>query len=276
MTKLFLTDFDETLLNSDKTISQENRDAINRLLEAGHYIAFATGRPLNSAKRLIAMLDIPVHHCYLVCFQGSYIYDLENRKMISSVVMHHEKMLSLVNRLLNRGMYLHIFARDKFYCMEYNEFTRIYCEITKEEYEIIPDASALKDKEIYKVMAVSFGERRPLLALQEDIKKEKDFYFEHFFSGEFLYEFCERGQNKGAGLKELAKYLHIPIEQTVSAGDEENDISMIKAAGIGVAMCNARDEIKRQADVITERDNNHGGVAEIIYKYILGDENKNN
>ena len=62
------------------------------------------------------------------------------------------------------------------------------------------------------------------------------------------------------------------MEQTVAVGDEENDLSMILAAGIGVAMCNGKDIVKSQADVITTRDNNQGGVAETIHRFILGDE----
>ena len=76
------------------------------------------------------------------------------------------------------------------------------------------------------------------------------------------------GVSKGAAIRFLAEYLMIPMENTIAVGDAENDIPMIEAAGLGVAMKNASDEIKKYADYITERDNNQGGVGEVIQKYI--------
>ena len=63
----------------------------------------------------------------------------------------------------------------------------------------------------------------------------------------------------------------IPIANSVSAGDENNDISMIKSAGIGCAVANARPEVKAAADYVTERDNNQAAIAEIIKKFMMGD-----
>ena len=83
-----------------------------------------------------------------------------------------------------------------------------------------------------------------------------------------VLEFTKRGVDKGSALKELATFLDIRIEDTVAIGDEENDIPMIQAAGVGVAMFNASDDIKVSADEVTTVDNNCGGVAEIINKYV--------
>ena len=58
--------------------------------------------------------------------------------------------------------------------------------------------------------------------------------------------------------------LGIPIENTIAAGDEQNDISMIEAAGLGIAMINASEEVKAYADVVTKYDNDHDGLAELI------------
>ncbi|WP_275555602.1 HAD hydrolase family protein [Pseudoflavonifractor capillosus] len=70
-------------------------------------------------------------------------------------------------------------------------------------------------------------------------------------------------------LEEYPQRLGIPIENTVAAGDAANDLSMLRAAGIGVAMCNGTDEAKAAADAVTCQDNNHDGMAEIIEKYLV-------
>ena len=69
---------------------------------------------------------------------------------------------------------------------------------------------------------------------------------------------------KGSAVIRLSEYLNIPIENTIAAGDEQNDISMIEEAGLGIAMINAGDIVKKSADVITVYDNNNDGLAEFI------------
>ena len=59
------------------------------------------------------------------------------------------------------------------------------------------------------------------------------------------------------------------MDDVITVGDERNDISMIEAAGTGVAVANAREELKSVADFITENDNNHGAIAEVIHKFII-------
>ena len=90
-----------------------------------------------------------------------------------------------------------------------------------------------------------------------------------FFSADILYEFNPIGIDKGTGLKELSKILNINIEETIAIGDNYNDLSMIKAAGLGVCCVNGENGVKDFADYITKADNNQGAVAEVINKFIL-------
>ena len=72
------------------------------------------------------------------------------------------------------------------------------------------------------------------------------------------------GAGKGTQAKKICEHLNIPVENAIAAGDGDNDISMIKAAGLGIAMINAPDTVKDAADVITTFDNDHDGLAEYI------------
>ena len=88
-----------------------------------------------------------------------------------------------------------------------------------------------------------------------------------FFSCEQFLEVVPKGMNKGEAVKMLCKLLDVEIENAVACGDAANDLAMLKAAGIGVAMINGSDEVKAVADYITTRDNNHDGVAEAADKF---------
>ena len=89
------------------------------------------------------------------------------------------------------------------------------------------------------------------------------------FSNYEYLEFMPAGINKGNSIKWMCEYLNIPLENTIAVGDAENDITMIKAAAIGAVMKNASDDIKQYGNYITEKDNNEGGVAEVIKKFML-------
>ena len=91
-----------------------------------------------------------------------------------------------------------------------------------------------------------------------------------FFSRSEYLEYCPKDTDKGSGLRYISKFLNIPMENTVAVGDERNDIPMIQAANIGVAVKNGHEDLKKAADYITEHDNEHGAVAEVIEKFILG------
>ena len=89
------------------------------------------------------------------------------------------------------------------------------------------------------------------------------------FSKPEMLEFSHMLSNKGAAVRYMADFYHEPIENTIAVGDEENDCPMIEAAGVGVAMANASDAAKAVADYVTEHDNNHSGIAEVIEKFVL-------
>ncbi|WP_026524024.1 HAD-IIB family hydrolase [Butyrivibrio sp. MB2005] len=84
------------------------------------------------------------------------------------------------------------------------------------------------------------------------------------YSNPYYLEIFNSEAGKGSAVKRLADHLGISISDTIAAGDEENDISMIKAAGLGVAMQNAIDAVKKSADIITETDNDNDGLAPIL------------
>jgi hydroxymethylpyrimidine pyrophosphatase-like HAD family hydrolase len=75
--------------------------------------------------------------------------------------------------------------------------------------------------------------------------------------------------NKGSALVRLAQLLGIPMEDTIAIGDSGNDLSMIAAAGTGVAMINGVEEVRSAAQVVTKRDNNHDAIAEVLEDLVL-------
>ena len=90
------------------------------------------------------------------------------------------------------------------------------------------------------------------------------------YSSNRYIEFNHQGVNKGQGLKKLADILGVDIKDTIAIGDNFNDLSMIKVAGLGVGVQNTVEDMKKECNVITKATNNENAVAEVINKYILG------
>lgn len=91
----------------------------------------------------------------------------------------------------------------------------------------------------------------------------------HFSPVKSIWSIVRSTRTKGTGAQYLVKLLNIPHTSTVAIGDEQNDIPMIQSAHIGIAMKNGIDDIKKAADYVTENDNNHDAIAEVIEKFIL-------
>ena len=114
----------------------------------------------------------------------------------------------------------------------------------------------------------AIGAKLPKGALLVGQKRYLD-QFHLFFSDKLYLELVTAGVSKGAAVETLCQLLSIPIANSIAVGDAENDISMIQAAHTGAVMANASDRIKQFGNYITEADNNHSGVAEVIRKFLL-------
>ena len=104
-------------------------------------------------------------------------------------------------------------------------------------------------------------------AHMEDFSKR--YHLDMFFSCDQYLEFLPEGINKGSGIRFLCDYLQIPLDNTLAAGDAENDITMLETVKLPCVMKNARPEMYPYGKYITEHDNNHSGIAEIIEKFML-------
>ena len=146
---------------------------------------------------------------------------------------------------------------------------RKYCKAIMVPPVVVDDAVSYLKNDPIKVIVICHESRERLNAFREYMTAWCEDRVEMVFSSPILLEFANPKATKGLSVRFMCDHFNIPIEDSVAAGDEENDISMIEAAGTGVAMCNGTDITKDAADYITENDNDHSGIAEIIYKYIL-------
>ena len=276
--KLLFTDLDGTLLDDAKNISDADMAAIHAMIDAGHKFVMTTGRPLTSVKRIAEKYGFLKQGYFLVSFNGGLIYDCGTKQPILTRRIAVDQVKFIMDEAHKRGMHAHTYAGDLVVSEYETEQLKTYCRLMQMDYVVVDDIRKYYGdngpinvvvKPPIKVNVITPFEHSSLVDFRADMRTvTADKLFDVFSKPEML-EFSHMLSNKGAAVRYMADFYHEPIENTIAVGDEENDCPMIEAAGVGVAMANASDAAKSVADYITERDNNHSGIAEVIEKFVL-------
>ncbi len=269
-TKALFLDLDGTLLNDKKEITEGNYNAIHAALTKGHKVIINTGRPLVSAIKQAQRLGLTEEGCYLVAFNGGILYDMGAGKILFKKDLPLDIVFEVFDEANARN--LHVQTYDDTYVIvekrNDNDIVRRYCGNILMEHQVTEDIRTVTGRPV-KVLAIDFENRKAVEDFQEWIREKYSKVLDCFFSCPYYLEIVPCGLNKGTALRQMSELLGIPLENTVAAGDEANDIEMIKTAGIGVSMKNGTEDAKAAADYVTTRDNNNDGIAEIIEKFIL-------
>ena len=267
--RLLFMDLDGTLLNDEKQITDGNRAALDRLLERGHGAIITTGRPLKSAMDQAHLLGMDRPGCYLIAYNGAVIYDWAQEKQIFSRSLPYSAVNRVVDLANARGEHVQTYDTWKVLVEKRcdDAAVRRYCGLIGMEFRVIEDVRADLTEEPVKCLVINYAEKSGLLKIQDWIRENMGAEVDCFFSCDQYLEVVPKGMSKGEAVKMLSQMMDVEITETVSVGDAANDLSMIEAAGIGVAMANATQEVKAVADYITTLDNNHDGIAEVVERF---------
>lgn len=275
MYRLIAFDMDGTLLNTRKQISERTADAIARAAEAGKVVAFCTGR---APVELSGFPEQLPGMRYAICNNGAAVWDLwERRKLVSARL--DPKLMLRVMELADPEDYLIQFYLDgmKYSSLDPGKLGRCGMLEYLPMYErlsvpVVPDLrERLKtNPEPVEKLALHFpGKESRLRALER--LKAAGLPVNINFGNRYSLEFTVPGYTKGLGLRKLCDHLGITLAEVIAVGDSENDNEAVEAAGLGVAMGNATEELKRLADAVVA-DNDHDGCAEAIDRFLLGQD----
>ena len=266
--RLLFLDLDGTLLNDAKEITEGNRQALDRALQRGHGVIIATGRPLKSALALARRLGLDKPGCYTIAYNGAKVYDWAKEETIFSCTMAIDSAIRVFEKAGELDEHVQTYDSLDVLVEPQGEDAALarYCQMVGMTHRVISDVHTDLKEEPVKCLVINYEKKDGLLQMQDWIRRDAT-QLDCFFSCEYFLEVVPKGMNKGEAVKMLCGVLGVEIENAVAVGDAANDLAMLKAAGIGVAMINGTDEVKAAADYITTRDNNHDGVAEVADKF---------
>ncbi|MBQ9493448.1 MAG: HAD family phosphatase [Oscillibacter sp.] len=268
--KILFLDLDGTLLNDRKELTDGNRTAMESAVARGHRLVIASGRPLKSVMAQAAHLGLDGPGCYAIAYNGAVIYDFTNGRQIFRRTMSPEDLYAVFDEANRRGVYIQTYDREDVVIEAHNdpEIAKRYCDRIQLAYRVIRDVRRDLSEMPVKALAIDINGQERTGALREWVRERMAGHLDSYFSDRYFLEIVPAGVNKGQGIEKLCELLNVPLKNSVAAGDEANDVDMIRTAGIGAAMSNAIPELKAVADYVTERDNNHDGVAEIIARFL--------
>lgn len=266
MYKLIATDLDNTFLKSDKSIPEENRQAIKLLSEKGVYITLCSGRSSMSLQNFARRLSLNNKDNYFIAFNGSRIFNTFTKDVVYDRLFNKDLAKIIVEHANNHPIDCLVYYNDELYVQEINEAVKVYARISELKLNKVDSLTDFLKNDISKIILKA--PNKILLDFRDEMKKLPEFKdINIFFSDSYLLEFTHSGVDKGSGMMKLCEILDIKREEVIAIGDSYNDIPMIKEAGMGIVVNNADDEIKKYADYVTQKTNNDGVLMEIYEKF---------
>ncbi len=269
--KTLFLDLDGTLLNDQKEVTPGNRAAMEQAIARGHRIVITSGRPLKSTLIQAKQMGLDGEGCYVIAYNGAVIYDCSQKKELFRRTLEMDDLYAVFDEANRRGVYIQTYDADDTIVIEpHNEpaVARRYCSLINLDFRITENIRTGLTAPPVKALMIDFEDHKPVEDMEKWIIENMAGRVDCFFSSRYYLEVVPVGMNKGSAVRDMCRLLKMPVQNAVAAGDEANDLTMIRAAGTGVAMQNAVPEVKAAADYVTERDNNHDGIAEVIERFL--------
>ena len=280
--KLFVTDLDGTLLNSDHKLSEYSMHAVKTAMEKGIPVCIATGRSYSDILEIIKDLEVKP---YIISSNGASVYNTDGHKMYS-ISIPKDQVKDIITYLKAQNLEFEV-ADD-----EYTYITQGGLDLLHQELEDVGSLDTKKKKELEQDvlgLVLSQGNLKVVPTIEDlleriesansvssisaylnKIHKSMEYFTMDkriltFSSWKYNFEMTSSDTSKGIALKHLCDHLEIDLSDVAVIGDNYNDLSMIKIAGIKGAMKNGVDNVKSISDFIAP-SNDEDGAAKFLYK----------
>lgn len=261
--KLIVSDLDGTIFDKTYSITREFAEIVQRVREKGCEFTFATGRLYPSAVKYAVELGIKIP---LITYNGALIRDPITGITVAKTLLPKEKALEILNITENQGVMRFVFVDDLVYTDADTEITRGYADALRVKFETnVPLKAVVNENPIMMTLRDNPKE------IQKWTRQFRDRYGDSLYfanSRPFFLDIAHPKVSKGYALKYLSQYLGINPNRVIAIGDEDNDLEMMKVAGLGVAVANASQIVRAAADYVT-KGQYWRGVIEVLEKFVL-------
>ncbi len=263
--KALVLDIDGTLTNSAKEITPATKCAIQNLMKRGQKVILASGRPTPGMRRYEEELELDRYGGYLLSFNGARIVDCRTGEIVYQRVLPLTLLPGLFHFAKKNGCGLITYlGNEVISAFPIDKYVEIEARINGLPVRKVPNFTEFVDFDINKCLMTADPEKAELL--EKELQEKYGNMASIYRSEPYFIEIMPSDVDKASSLDKMLPAIGVKRENTVCCGDGFNDISMIRYAGVGVAMGNAQQAVKESADYITAT-NDEDGLVQVIEKF---------
>lgn len=270
--KMLFTDLDDTLLNNQSQVSPETKAFLDEFLADGNRLVLSSGRPLMSVMEVKELAGLHQPGIFLSASNGTRVYDCDRKRTIRKFGLPFSYVTYLQEQAKALSLHIQTYfdsdTDDAVVSPADDEEIRYYRQKIHLPLVVSENLRDALTDEPCKMLAISLHNFGKLETFRKNIADWAEGKVRTIYSSDKYLEIFDWNAGKGSSLLFLCDYLGIPVSDTYAAGDADNDISMLDAAGCGIAMKNATDKVKAHADVVTDLDNDQNGLADMMRKLL--------
>lgn len=265
--ELIALDLDGTTLNPRLEITPAVKASLQRAREQGTHILLASGRPYEGIRPYLEELKLAVPGNYVVSNNGALLHNASDGSVIRKYLLDYDDYCRCMDVAEQLKLRFHVIDLERCYTADRDigRFTVRQSYLSNIPLRYCPREDMPHNVQFAKFMYADEPDR-----IEAELPNIPADLYERFTvlrSSSYFLEVFSKETDKGTGVHAVADMLGLAKDKIMCVGDHENDISMIQAAGIGVAMGNALQSVKDIADFVTT-DNDHDGVAVAIERYL--------
>ena len=261
--KLVATDVDGTLVNDRSVFTPRTLTAVRDAVDAGVIFVVATGRPMCAAEELTTLTDKDMP---IILYNGATVFMSKSRKVLTHDYLDFDLAKEVYEMSIARNVASALWVDEHLMATRNCKFVKAYQSLSDVDVTIISDMEAVRGHGISKIVWLDTTE--VIARLQTEMKEHFGDRLNCHFALAQVLEFVGPETSKAKALAEIGRMYGIDRSEMIAIGDGFNDISMIRYAGLGVAVDNAPAGVRDAADYVT-LSNNDDGVADVIEKFIL-------
>ncbi len=264
--KLLVLDLDGTLTNSKKEMSARTKETLIKAQERGITIVLASGRPTYGIVPLAEELELAKYGGYILSFNGGTIINWKTKEVIHESVISSEKLPLLHDIAVQNEVEILSYQNENIISeAPENEYVKYEAFLNKMSIKEVKSFSEAIQFPVPKCLIV--GNPEKLVLLEKEMNGIFGYEMSIYRSEPFFLELMPSNIDKAQSLQKLLLYTGNTREEMIACGDGFNDLSMIKFAGMGVAMANAQPAVKEASDFIT-LSNEEDGVAHVVELFL--------
>lgn len=267
--KILVLDLDGTLTNNKKEITARNRETLIRAQQKGVLLVLASGRPTYGIAPLADELQMDRSGGYILSYNGGEIIDWKTKEILYANVLPNDVVPYLYECARQNEVAILTYDGE---CIvtEHPEDIYVQKEAFLNKMAVRPATDFLKEIHLPVPKCLIVADPQKLIPIEAELSVQLQGQISVYRSEPYFLELVPQGIDKAQSLSVLLGKLNITRDEMVAIGDGYNDLSMIKFAGMGIAMGNAQEPVKKSADYIT-LTNEEDGVAVAVEKFFLGD-----